>query len=86
VKSKFRDGLPQRIYIHQPAIPVQGKVFVIFTIDKMGCVINPSIRRGLSADANNEVLRVVQLLEFTPATQNGEPINVTFTLPVTFQP
>ncbi|MDY5260911.1 MAG: energy transducer TonB, partial [Sodaliphilus sp.] len=42
--------------------------------------------RSLSPDCDNEAKRVVRSLpRFTPGKQNGQPVNVWYTLPVTFK-
>jgi TonB family protein len=64
---------------------VQGKVIIQFVVNKSGKVIDPKIVRSLSPTTDAEGLRVVNLLpDFIPGRQNGEPVSVTYTLPIAF--
>ena len=67
-----------------PKDSIEGKVYVSFTIDTTGKVIDPTIIRSLSTEADKEVLRVVKMLEFTPGTQGGKKKRIQYTLPVSF--
>ena len=64
---------------------IQGTVYVQFTIDANGLLINPTIVRGVHPSLDYEVLRV---LNNTPAwqaaKQRGNPVAVQFTMPITF--
>ena len=64
---------------------VQGRVIIQFVIDKSGKVRDPKIVRSVSPTTDAEALRVVNLLpDFIPGRQNGEPVSVTYTLPIVF--
>lgn len=64
---------------------IQGKVVVKFTIDKEGKAVRPVILKSLSEECDQEALRIVQSLpRFTPATQNGHPVETTLQLPFRF--
>lgn len=64
----------------------QGKVIVQFVVTKTGKVGEVKVVRSLSADCDNEAKRVVKSLpNFTPGRQNGQAVNVWYTLPVTFK-
>jgi protein TonB len=59
------------------------KVFVQFVIEKDGKVRQAEIVRGIDELVANEVVRVVkQLPEFTPAKINGNPVRMSYILPV----
>lgn len=63
----------------------QGKVIVQYTIDKTGAVKDICIMRGLSPELNKEAIHVVSSMpNWIPGTQNGEPVSVRYTLPITF--
>ena len=63
-----------------------GKVFVQFVINKNGEVVNPRIARGIDPILDNEIIRVVQNMpQWTPGKNNGEPVNVVKTIPVSFK-
>lgn len=65
-------------------LDVYGTVYVSFTVDTLGQVVDPVILRGIHPVANDEVLKVVKLLEFEPGKQNGKYISVKYTLPIKF--
>ena len=65
---------------------LMGKVFVQFVINKNGEVVNPRIARGIDPILDNEIIRVVQNMpKWTPGMNNGEPVNVVKTIPVSFK-
>ncbi|MCQ2289839.1 MAG: energy transducer TonB [Muribaculaceae bacterium] len=65
---------------------IQGKCIVQFVVTKTGSVGEVKVVRSLSPDCDNEAKRVVKgLPKFTPGKQNGQPVNVWYTLPVTFK-
>ncbi|TGE24286.1 TonB family protein [Hymenobacter aquaticus] len=65
---------------------IEGKVRVDFVIDKTGAVRNARIQKSLSEPLDAEALRVVNSLpDWTPGRLDGEPVEVLFTLPVTFK-
>ena len=63
-----------------------GKVFVQFVINKNGEVVNPRIARGIDPILDNEIIRVVQNMpKWTPGKNNGKPVSVVKTVPVSFK-
>ncbi|MGI4866443.1 MAG: TonB family protein [Janthinobacterium lividum] len=63
-----------------------GMVFAKFIVEADGSVKEPGIVKGLSAPYDEAVLAAVrQLPRFVPGKQNGQPIAVSFTVPVKFQ-
>ncbi len=65
---------------------IQGRVIVQFTIRKDGTVGDVKVVRGVDDSLDAEAIRVVKTLKrFTPATQNGQPVNVRYTCPITFR-
>ena len=64
---------------------IQGKVVVQFVVAKDGSIGKAKVVRNLSPDCDNEAIRVCKKLpKFIPGKQNGQPVNVWYTLPVTF--
>lgn len=62
-----------------------GHVFVNFTIDEEGNVINPKIIRGVDPTLDAEALRVIKMMpQWEPGIQNGKPVKVSWNLSVTF--
>lgn len=64
---------------------VEGRVFVQFIVDEQGNVQSPTVTRGLGAGTDQEALRCVQTLTFSPGMQRGKPVKVKMSLPVTFR-
>ena len=64
---------------------VQGRVFVQFVVDEQGNVQNPVVTRGQGAGLDEEALRCVRTVKFSPGMQRGQPVQVQMSLPVTFR-
>ncbi len=64
---------------------IQGRVIVQFVVDETGAVTDPFIVRGIGGGADEEAIRVVRMMRFTPGTQRGQAVKVQMTLPVTFR-
>lgn len=65
---------------------VQGKVIVKFVVSKSGKVTNVQLLRDIGAGCGAEAVRVVKAMpDWKPGLQNGKPVNVYFTLPVSFK-
>lgn len=65
---------------------IEGRVTLQFVVTKNGSVGEVKVVRSLSPECDNEAKRVVKgLPKFTPGRQNGQAVNVWYTLPVTFK-
>lgn len=65
---------------------VQGKVIVEFVVSKSGKVENVRVLRGRHQALDKEALRVVKAMpNWNPGRNNGQPVKVTYTLPVSFK-
>jgi protein TonB len=64
---------------------ITGKVIVQFAIDKTGKVYDTKVLRSANPLLDKEAVRVVDSMPaWTPGKQKGVPVNVAFTLPITF--
>lgn len=64
---------------------IQGRVFVGFVVGKEGVVREVKIIRGVHPLLDAEALRVVKLMpEWKPGILDGEPVSVSFNLPLNF--
>ena len=63
----------------------QGRVIVQFIVDKQGNVKDPQVIQGVSQALDEEAIRVVKQADFEPGTQDGEPVRVQYSLPITFK-
>ena len=76
-------------HINYPAAAAEegasGKVQVQFVVSKTGKVTNVTVVRGKHPALDKEAIRVVSAMpNWTPGRQNGQPVNVTYILPVNF--
>ena len=64
----------------------QGRVICQFVITKEGKPADIKVVRGVSPVLDNEAVRVVKAMPaWTPGKQDGQTVNVRYTLPVTFR-
>ncbi len=79
VNKKFRTQIAQDIGLNSG----KKKVYVQFTIDKNGNIVNVKAR-GPHARLEKEAIRVVKLLpKMKPGLQRTRPVRVSYTLPIT---
>jgi TonB family protein len=65
---------------------IEGVVKVKFVIDTAGKVREPVVTKYLYPSLDSEAVRVItEMPPFTPAMQEGKPVNVYFELPVDFK-
>jgi len=65
---------------------IQGTVILRFVVNRTGDVINVELIRGIDPLLDNEAIRVVSgLPRWRPGKQEGVPVPVYFTMPVTFK-
>ncbi len=64
---------------------VQGDVVLRVTFLATGQVVVQGVVRGLGHGLDEEARRVAQQIRFRPATHNGQPVDLTTTITITFQ-
>ncbi|MDR3774960.1 MAG: TonB family protein [Terracidiphilus sp.] len=64
---------------------IQGDVVLKVTFTANGQVLVLGVMHGLGHGLDEEARRVAQLIRFHPATRNGQPVDATTTITVTFQ-
>ena len=65
---------------------LSGKVYLTFTVDPEGRLLNPRVVRGLGFGLDDEALRLVRLMPWwNPGKINGQPVWVTLTMPISFR-
>lgn len=65
---------------------LQGRVIASFTVLKTGKLADIEIVRGVSADIDEEAIRVLKSMpDWTPGKHNGQLVNVKYTVPITFR-
>ncbi|MDE6692867.1 MAG: energy transducer TonB [Muribaculaceae bacterium] len=64
----------------------QGRVTVEFVVSKTGAIENVKVVRGRHPALDKEALRVVKAMpKWNPGRNNGQPVKVTYILPVQFK-
>lgn len=64
----------------------QGKVFLSFVVEKDGHISDIVVERGVGHGLDEEAVRVLKSAPaWKPGIQNGHPVRVKFTMPITFQ-
>lgn len=80
--------LQKNLHYPPPAIDAhaQGKVFLSFIIEKDGHITDVVVERGVGYGLDEEAVRVLKLAPaWKPGIQNGHPVRVKFTMPISFQ-
>lgn len=95
VKPEFKGGV-EKMYKYlkditeYPSLPkmngVQGTVYVEFTIDKNGKIINTHLKNSVDPYLDKEALRVVSAMpDWNPGIQAGKAVSVTNIIPIKFK-
>jgi len=64
---------------------VQGRVIVKFTVTKTGSITDVSVVRSRHPSLDREAIRVIKSMpRWIPGKQKGRPVNVVYSLPVSF--
>jgi TonB family protein len=65
---------------------VQGRVIANFVVEKDGSITEAKIVKSVSPELDAEALRVINSMpNWMPGKQNGEPVRVKYTVPITFK-
>ncbi|MFZ2286415.1 MAG: energy transducer TonB [Bacteroidales bacterium] len=65
---------------------IQGKVTLRFCVTYKGTVDQVSIVRGVDPSLDEEAIRVIKMLPlWKPGKQGGKPVNVWYSVPISFQ-
>lgn len=65
---------------------ITGRVFVSFVVEKDGELSDIKILRGLGYGTDEEAVRVLKISpKWKPGIQNGKPVRVQYTIPISFQ-
>lgn len=65
---------------------IEGRVIVQFVVGSDGTVGNVNIMRGVDPLLDKEAVRVINAMpKWTPGKQDGKPVAVKYTIPVTFR-
>lgn len=65
---------------------IEGRVFVMFVVDKDGSIIDTEVVKGVHPDLDAEALRVVQESpKWNPAIQRGKYVKTRMNIPIVFK-
>jgi len=65
---------------------IEGTVFLRFEVSKTGDIGKIEIQKGAHQLLDNEAVRVIKTLQkFKPGMQNGKPVSVWYSMPITFR-
>ena len=65
---------------------IQGTVVVSFTVEVDGAIKNVKVVRGKDPLLDKEAVRLMSIMpKWNPGKQNGEPVAVSYTLPIKFR-
>ncbi len=65
---------------------IQGQVIMRFCITETGEIDQVTVQRGVDPLLDEESIRVIKMLpKFEPGIQGGKPVNVWFSLPISFK-
>lgn len=64
----------------------EGRVIAQFVVEKDGCISDAHIVKSVSPALDAEALRIVNAMpNWTPGRQNGKPVRVKYTVPISFK-
>jgi len=65
---------------------IQGRVIIQFVVEKDGSVTDVHVAKSVDPSLDKEAVRVVKSMpKWIPGKQNGAPVRVKYTVPVTFR-
>lgn len=65
---------------------IQGRVIVQYVVEKDGSISEVTVSKSIDPSLDIEALRVVKSMpRWRPGKQNGKPVRVKYTMPVTFK-
>ena len=65
---------------------LQGRVIVTFVVKKDGSIADAKVVKSVAPSLDAEALRVINAMpNWTPGKQGGQPVNVKYTVPLTFR-
>ena len=85
---KLFEYLSQNIRYPKEAMEsnTQGRVIVTFVVCKDGSICDAKVVKSVSPALDAEGLRVISSMpNWTPGTQSGKPVNVKYTVPISFR-
>jgi len=63
---------------------IQGTSLIQFVVEKDGSVSNTTVLASLHPDCDNEAIRVIKMLKFSPGLVKNKPVRVFYMIPIQF--
>jgi len=81
------DSLQNQVHYTTEALInlIQGKVYVLVTIDTLGSPTRYKIIKGLGFGLDEEAIRVLSNIKFTPSISKGKKVVSSWLIPVQFK-
>ena len=76
------DSLTARFSSKAKSVEFDGTLFIVFTVDENGNVIDPQVIKGGNEHINKIAEEIVQTAKFKPATQKGKRVAVKYGFPL----
>jgi TonB family protein len=83
-KAKMKEQPAPKYPDELRALEIQGRVYVLVTVDKEGKVADVTLKKGLHPKLDEVAIEAAWKLEFEPAMKEGEPVGVKITVPFAF--
>jgi periplasmic protein TonB len=64
---------------------IQGKVYILVYVNENGGVDDIKLVKGIGAGCDEAAIKAFKTANFTPGKDNGTPVKIKLTLPVTFK-
>ena len=65
---------------------IQGRVVVTFIVERDGSITEVKVAKGVDPSLDREAVRVIKSMpKWKAGTQNGKPVRVKYSVPVTFR-
>lgn len=79
-------GVQKRIVYPEMArkAGIEGRVIIQFVVDAQGNIVNPRVVRGIGGGCDEAALKALEDAKFQPGLQRGRPVNVSYSIPITF--
>lgn len=63
---------------------IEGRVIIQFVVNSEGEIVNPRVVRGIGGGCDEAALKALEGAKFQPGRQRGKPVNVSYSLPISF--
>jgi TonB family protein len=72
-KDAYRQFIKENIIYPEQALlnKVQGSVYLAYTVNNLGEIVDVDIRKGIGYGCDEEAIRVIRLMKYEPARNRG---------------